>query len=506
MRAVELENITKRFGDVVANDGVSLSVEQGAVHCILGENGAGKSTLMKVLFGLLAPESGAIRVWEQPARIARPTDAIRLGLGMVHQHFMLVPRLTVGENIVAGAEVTRRGFLDMRAASAHIVELAERYGLHANPDARVEDISVGEQQRVEILKALYREARILILDEPTAVLTPQETDELFEIIRELTADGKTVILITHKLRETMAISDRVTVLRDGKTVGTLDTAATSPPELARAMVGRDVILSVDRPPREAGDVVLEVAGLSVQGSTAVSGVRDVSFTVRAGEIVGVAGVEGNGQFELEEGLFGLREVSSGSIRVGGREVGDGTRGRRRSGVAYIPSDRQRRGLVAAFNLAWNAILGQQHERPFARYGVLQEGTVRAHGDRLLQQYQVRAPGLDTPLGDLSGGNQQKLVVAREIARDPACILACQPTRGLDVGAIEYIHNRLLEMREQGRAVLLISAELDEIRALADRILVMYEGRIVAEVEGGADEHQLGMLMAGDVAVSEDQRE
>ncbi len=506
MYAVQLEGITKRFADLVANDAIDLEVRSGEVHCLLGENGAGKSTLMKILFGLYSADSGTVRIEGEPRRLRGPSDAIKLGLGMVHQHFMLVDRLSVTENIVAGNELTSRGVLDLSAARTQILQLAERYGLHVSPDALIEEISVGEQQRVEILKALYREAQTLILDEPTAVLTPQETEELFQVIRRLKQDGKTVILITHKLRETMAISDRVTILRDGRVVGTVEASETTPAELARMMVGREVLLRVEKPASRYGEATLEVADLTVPPRYG-TGLRHVSFAVRRGEILGIAGVEGNGQLELEEAISGLRRAESGEIRLGGHEIGTlAVRRRRRLGLAHIPSDRMRRGLVPSFSVAWNTILGSQRDAPFAGRGVLRPAAIAEHARSLITEYSIRAAGASLPAAQLSGGNQQKVILAREFSRDPLVVLACQPTRGVDVGAIEYIHNRLLELRAAGKAVLLVSAELDELRALSDRILVLYEGRIVAERPGDCPEHELGLLMAGQLQVPEERRE
>lgn len=495
MNAVALTSITKHFGTVTANEAVSLSVRTGEVHSLLGENGAGKTTLMKILFGLHQADSGSISVNGEDVDIRRPNDAIALGIGMVHQHFMLVPRLTVTENVVAGTEVSRRGLLDMGTATEQVRELAERYHLKVNPSARVEDISVGEQQRVEILKALYRRARILILDEPTAVLTPQETDDLFNIIHRLKNDGRTIIFITHKLRETMTVSDRVTVLRDGRVVDTVNTAETTPADLARMMVGREVLLRVERQPVETGAALLTVDSLSVESALGAH-LQDISLAVRAGEILGIAGVEGNGQLELEEAISGLRRHHDGTIRLGDRVLRGGPDHRRTLGLAHIPSDRQRRGLIGGFSLAWNLILGSQWREPFARYGVFRFASIISFAKQLIRDFGIRAAGLFAPVSSLSGGNQQKLIIAREFSREPEVVLACQPTRGVDVGAIEYIHTRLLELREQGKGVLLISAELDEIRALSDRILVLYEGRIVAERPADCDDHELGLLMAG----------
>jgi simple sugar transport system ATP-binding protein len=415
---------------------------------------------------------------------------------MVHQHFMLVDRLSVTENIIAGKESARGVFLDTRSARDRIVKLSERYGLRVSPDAMVEDISVGEQQRVEILKALYREADILVLDEPTAVLTPQETEELFTIIRRLRDDGKTVILITHKLRETMAISDRVTILRDGGVVGTVRTAETNPNELAAMMVGREVLLRVNKTQNTPGEPILGVEGITAPARTG-TGIKNVSFHVRSGEILGIAGVEGNGQLELEEVLLGLRPHSAGNVTFNGVDIGHlETRKRRTSGMAHIPSDRLRRGLVTPFDLSWNFILGSEWLPRFVRFWILKRREIREYGRRLMSDYDIRAATVNAKAANLSGGNQQKLIVARELGGDPQVIVACQPTRGVDVGAIEYIHNRLLDMRAHGKAVLLISAELDEIRSLSDRILVMYEGRIIAERSPDVTEQELGLLMAG----------
>ncbi|MFO7311575.1 MAG: ABC transporter ATP-binding protein [Bacillota bacterium] len=494
---VELIGIRKRFGPVVANDGVDLAVLRGEIHCLLGENGAGKSTLMKILYGLYPPDGGEIRVRGQKVHIRSPRDAMALGIGMVHQHFMLVDRLTVAENLIAGQEPVRNGLLDLRRARQAIREMADRYGLRVDPDARVQDLSVGEQQRVEILKALMRNVDILILDEPTAVLTPQEVDELFRVMLQLKADGKTLIFITHKLRETMAFSDRVTVLRNGRHVGTWRTADTSPEQLAEMMVGRQVTLRVARPHRLPGDVLLELDRVSAIDDRGQPRLRDVTLSVRSGEILGIAGVEGNGQLELEEVIAGLRPISSGRIRINGQEPRQpGPRGRRALGLAHIPSDRLRRGLAAPLPVTRNGILGRHWQPPFARRGVLREPAIRSHVGQLLAEFQIRGR-LDAPASTLSGGNQQKLVVARELAHGPRVILACQPTRGVDVGAIEHIHSRLLEMRAAGAAILLISADLDELLALSDRLVVMYEGTIVAE--GPADRFtrkELGLWMAG----------
>jgi len=494
---LEMIDIHKRFGPVVANDGVHLAVARGEIHCLLGENGAGKSTLMKILYGLYSPDRGEIRIRGQRVAIRSPRDAMAAGIGMVHQHFMLVDRMTVAENLVAGMEPVRRGLLDLDRARQQVQAMAARYGLQVDPDARVQDLSVGQQQRVEILKALMRRADILILDEPTAVLTPQEVDELFQVMQQLKADGKTLIFITHKLRETMAFSDRVTVLRGGRHVGTVRTADTSPEALAEMMVGRQVMLRVSRPPAKPGETLLELERVSVVDKRGQPRLRHVTLSVRSGEVLGIAGVEGNGQLELEEAIAGLRPLAGGRIRIGGREPAQpGPRGRRALGLAHIPSDRLRRGLAAPLPVARNGILGRHWQAPFARRGLLRERAIRDHVGRLLASFQIRGRP-DAPAATLSGGNQQKLVVARELADSPRVILACQPTRGVDVGAIAQIHRELLQRRAAGAAILLISADLDELMALSDRIAVLYEGEIVTEGPTEAfTKQQLGLWMAG----------
>lgn len=496
MKAVELKNISKVFGDTVANDSINFTVEAGEIHSLLGENGAGKSTLVKILFGLYQQDEGEIFLNEQQYEIEGPSDAIAAGLGMIHQHFMLVDRLTVVENIIAGREIVNRGLLDLEQAREEIAELSTRYGLDVNPRAKIENISVGEQQRVEILKALYREADILILDEPTAVLTPQETEELFQVMNSLKNSGKTIIFITHKLDETMEIADRVTVLRDGKNVGTAVTGETSPQELARMMVGRDVVLRVEKEPAETGEELFSVSNLQLESSHSC-GLQDINFSLKAGEIVGIAGVEGNGQLELEETLMGLREPDAGRIELAGENISScSTYQRRQAGIAHIPSDRLKRGLVTSFQLDWNLILGSEWDSPYARRGILQQEEIAEHGSTLIDQFQIKTPDLYTRVADLSGGNQQKAIIARELSREPDFILAAHPTRGVDVGAKEYIHNLLLELRDSGKGILLISAELDELRTLSDRLLVIYEGEIIAERQEDFAEEELGMLMAG----------
>lgn len=496
--AVQMKNITKKFGKTVANDSVDFAVTEGEIHCILGENGAGKTTLMNVLFGLYRQDEGTISVKGEEVHVREPSEAIDLGVGMIHQNFMLVNRLTVTENIIAGAEPTRRGTLDEKKASDGVEEISARYGLHVDPGAKVENISVGDQQRVEILKALYREADILILDEPTAVLTPQEVEELFEIMRELRDDGKTLVFITHKLKETMAISDRITILRDGKNVGTVPTEETCPEELAQMMVGRDVVLRVEKEEKETGNSVLKVEDMNLHNPENNLTLKDLSFEIAAGEILGVAGVEGNGQLELEEGIMGLRHLTKGTIRLNDRDIDNfSTRERRDAGIAHIPSDRLRRGLVTAFGLDWNMILGSEWTEKFSRNGFLKRGEINAYTRDVVNQFDIRGTEGEVTADSLSGGNQQKLILGRELTRDPDLILAAQPTRGVDVGAIEYIHKKLLSMREKGRAILLISAELEELKTLSDRMIVLYEGEIVAK--GNAEEFsekKLGLLMAG----------
>jgi simple sugar transport system ATP-binding protein len=494
---VELRGITKRFPGVVANDHVDFDLGRGEVHALLGENGAGKSTLMNVLYGLYRPDEGEIFLQGGPVRIDSPHDAIANGIGMVHQHFMLIPVMTVAENIVLGTEPSKGPFLDEREAERRVRELADSLGFRVDPHARVESVSVGQQQRVEILKALYRGAEILILDEPTAVLTPQEARELFGIVRSLTAQGKSIVFITHKLNEVLEIADRITVLRRGVNVETLARATATEDGLARLMVGRDVLLRVDKKAADPGEVLLSVENLTVRDERDLEAVRDVSFQVRAGEIVGLAGVDGNGQSELIDALTGLRGVESGRIRVGEEDL---TRASARealdAGLGHIPEDRHVRGLVLDFTLAENIALHDYAKPPDSRFGWLYPRRLIERARGLLQEFDVRGGTPETLASALSGGNQQKVVLAREISRDPRVLLAAQPTRGLDVGAIEFVHRRLVQERDEGRAILLVSFELDEILSLSDRILVVYEGRIVGEYPPDVSQQELGVAMTG----------
>jgi ABC-type uncharacterized transport system ATPase subunit len=494
---LELRGITKQFPGVLANDRIDFELAKGEVHALLGENGAGKSTLMNILYGLYHPDEGEIRLKGEHVRIGSPRDAIDLGIGMVHQHFMLIPVMTVAENIVLATEPTKGPFLDLRSAEQRVRELSTQFGLAVRPAARVASISVGMQQRAEILKALYRGAEILILDEPTAVLTPQEARELFEIIRSLQAEGKSIIFISHKLNEVLEIADRITVLRQGKRIDTVPRAGATPEGLARLMVGREVVLRVEKPPAEPGDTLLEVADLTVLDDRGLEAVRGTSFEVRAGEIVGIAGVDGNGQTELIDALTGLRRPSSGRIVAAGKDITSaGSRECLDLGVGHIPEDRQLRGLVLDFTLAENLALHDFRKEPDSKWGWLYPKRLVQRAARLLKEFDVRGGRPETRAAALSGGNQQKVVVAREVSRDPRILVAAQPTRGLDVGAIEFVHRRLVEERDKGRAILLLSFELEEILSLSDRILVVYEGRIVGEYAPGVSEEELGIAMTG----------
>jgi simple sugar transport system ATP-binding protein len=495
---LEMRGIRKEFPGVVANDAVSFDVRRGEVHALLGENGAGKSTLMNILYGLYRPDRGEIRLGGKPVSFSSARDAIEAGIGMVHQHFMLIPVMTVAENVVLGTEPVRNGaFLDEGAANDRVAGMAKTFNFAVDPDARVEDISVGQQQRVEIMKALYRNADILILDEPTAVLTPQEASDLFEILRTLRREGISIIFISHKLNEVLEIADRITVLRRGKTIETVPRAGATEASLARAMVGRDVLLRVEKNPAEAGEVLLSVRDLHVRDDRGIEKVRGVSFEVRAGEIVGIAGVDGNGQTELIDALTGLQKIESGTATIAGHALTHASaRQALDAGIGHIPEDRQRRGLVLEFTISENIALHDYARPPDARFGWIFPKRMVQRARSLIREFDVRGGGPFTRAGGLSGGNQQKLVAAREIARDPAVLIAAQPTRGLDVGAIEYLHRRLVSERDEGRAILLVSLELDEILSLSDRILVVYEGEIVGEHTGEVSEEAIGLEMLG----------
>jgi simple sugar transport system ATP-binding protein len=502
---LELKGITKRFPGVLANDHIDLTLDEGTVLGLLGENGAGKSTLMNVLYGLYDPDEGEIHVRGRHVNIESPNDAIDLGIGMVHQHFMLVPVLTVTENVMLGMESIKNGVvLDREKAAQRIAEISDRYGLKVDPYAVVEDLPVGIQQRVEIIKLLYRNADILILDEPTAVLTPQEVEGLFEVIRSLVSQGKSVIFISHKLKEVLELSDRIVVLRGGEMVGSTTPEESDERDLASMMVGRDVVLQVSKEEAEPGETVLTVEDLYVrddQGKVAVDG---ISFEVRTGEIVGVGGVQGNGQTELVEALTGLRAVESGRIAIDGQDLtGASPRAITEAGTAHIPEDRQRDGLVLGYPVANNLILNTYYLKPNAQGIVMQQDAIEQRAENLIGEYDIRTPGPLTPLSNLSGGNQQKVIVARELSRPVKLIIAAQPTRGLDVGSIEYIHSQLIKMRDEGTAVFMVSAELDEVMSLSDRVIVMYEGQIMDTVPAEeATREQLGLLMAG---VSKDEQ-
>ena len=497
--AVDLRGITKAWPGVVANDHVDLTVRTGEIHALVGENGAGKSTLMNILYGLVHADSGEIVVNGKPARINGPRDAIALGIGMVHQHFMLIPVFSVGENIMLGREpVVGPGFYDYGRARKDIEALTRKYGLALDPDALTGVLPVGLQQRAEIVKVLYRGANILILDEPTGVLTPQETVELFGVLRGLIKDGKTIVFISHKLKEVLDISDRITVMRRGKVVGHLITKETNEQAIATMMVGREVLLRVDKKPATPGAVTFRVENLTANSDRGVPALRGISFELRQGEILGIAGVEGNGQSELVEVLAGTRRPTGGKILLGDVDVTTAdAREEREAGVGHIPEDRRGVGLVLNYSIADNLILGRETAPLFSWHGLLLRlDAIRSWAVRLVKEFDIRTPSIETPARALSGGNQQKIIVAREMGTRPRVLLAAQPTRGVDIGAIEFIHRRLVAERDEGTAVLLVSAELDEIRSLSDRIAVMYEGRIVSVEPADTDEARLGLLMTG----------
>ena len=494
-------NITKRFPGIVANDDITLQLKKGEIHALLGENGAGKSTLMSVLFGLYQPEEGVIKKDGKEVRINNPNDANALGIGMVHQHFKLVECFTVLDNIILGVEPNKMGFLQKKEAREKVLALSEKYGLHIDPDAKIEDITVGMQQRVEILKMLYRDNEILIFDEPTAVLTPQEIEELMQIMRNLSAEGKSILFISHKLAEIMAVADRCTVLRKGKCIGTVETKDTTMEQLSAMMVGRNVNFHVEKGEQHLGEEVLKVENVTVASKLHKNdAVKNVSFTVRAGEIVCIAGIDGNGQTELVYGITGLEPVKSGKITLCGKDITKASiRKRSTSGMSHIPEDRHKHGLVLDYSLEYNMILQRYFEPEFTdKTGFLRRKNIRAYSDRLIEQYDVRSgQGSATIARSMSGGNQQKAIVAREIDKDPELLVAVQPTRGLDVGAIEYIHKQLVAQRDEGKAVLLVSLELDEVMDVPDRILVMHAGEIVGELDPKkTTQEELGLYMAG----------
>ncbi|MFC4617403.1 ABC transporter ATP-binding protein [Camelliibacillus cellulosilyticus] len=495
---IEMRHIRKEFPGIVANDDITLQVERGEIHALLGENGAGKSTLMNVLFGLYQPEWGDIYVKGEKVKITGPTIAGKLGIGMVHQHFMLIDKFTVTENIILGDEPTKAGRINQTKARKQVLELSKQYGLNVDPDKKIRDISVGMQQRVEILKTLYRGADILIFDEPTAVLTPQEIRELMKIMKRLVKEGKSIILITHKLKEIMAVADRCTVIRRGKGIGTVNVSETNPNKLASMMVGRDIEFTVNDSPSEPAGPVLEIQDLSIVDDRKITVVDQLNLTVNGGEILGIAGVDGNGQSELVEAIAGLRKVSSGSIRLKGTEISNRhPRKIYEEGVGHIPEDRHKHGLILDFSIGDNLVLQTYYQKPYATAGILHFNQIRQQAQRLIGDFDVRTPSIDTPTRALSGGNQQKAIIAREIDRDPDLLIASQPTRGLDVGAIEFIHKRLLEQRKRGKAVLLISLELEEIMNISDRIAVIYNGKIIDFVKPKeTNEDELGLLMAG----------
>ncbi|WP_139904916.1 ABC transporter ATP-binding protein [Clostridium thermarum] len=496
---IEMLNIRKEFSGIVANDNITLQVKPGEIHALLGENGAGKSTLMSVLFGLYKPDAGMIKVKGKEVKITSPNIANDLGIGMVHQHFKLVHNFTVTENIILGIERVRGGKIDIASASKRIKELSDRYKLSVDPDAVIEDITVGMQQRVEILKMLYRDSEILIFDEPTAVLTPQEINELIAVMKHMAAEGKTIIVITHKLKEIKAVADRCTVIRKGKSIATVNVAETSEAKMAELMVGRQVSFKVDKAPAKYGKEVFKIEDLKVMGNRGIQAVKGINLSVSAGEILGVAGIEGNGQTELIEAITGLRNIESGKITINGVDITRmSVRQRNEAGLGHIPEDRHKYGLVLDFSLEDNMVLENYYREPYSKGGILNREKIHSYADELIKQFDVRsALGGLTKARSMSGGNQQKAIIAREIDRSPEVLIVAQPTRGLDVGAIEYIHKRLIEERDKGKTILLFSLELDEILNLSDRIAVIYEGEIVGIVDADkTNENELGLMMAG----------
>jgi len=496
--AVVMKGIVKRFPGVLANNHVDLFVEKGEIHAIVGENGAGKTTLMKQLYGLLKPDEGEIYINGTKVEFSGPADAIKHGIGMVHQHFMLVENLTAYENVIIGMEPKKGLILDRKKARNEVKKLSEEYGLMVDVDMKIEDMPVGLQQRVEIIKTLYRGADILILDEPTAVLTPQETEELFDILRRLKKNGKTIIFISHKLNEVMAISDRITVMRQGKVTGNLITSQTTPQEIARLMVGRDVVLTVEKKPKKPGETLLEVKDLWVKDNRGLDAVKGISLEVKKGEIVGIAGVAGNGQSELVEAITGLRRVEKGKVLFKGKDItGYDPKRLRDLGIYHVPEDRLKRGLIVDFPAYFNTILGRHMIEPFVKNGFLNFREIKSFSRKLFEEFDIRPRNIELLAGSFSGGNQQKIIVARELSFSPELLVVAQPTRGLDVGAIEFIHKTLVSMRDRGVGILLISMELDEIFSLSDRILVMYEGQIMGEVRPEeTTREEVGLMMAG----------
>jgi simple sugar transport system ATP-binding protein len=498
---LDMQNITKIFPGVKANDNVNLSIKEGEIHALVGENGAGKTTLMNVLYGLYDPDGGQVFYEGEKVNLNGPQDAIDLGIGMVHQHFMLVDPLTVTENIILGSEPRSGLMLDQKTAKREVKEISDKYGLFVDPGAKIQDISVGMQQRVEIIKTLYRGAELLIFDEPTAVLTPQEIDELFEIFRSLKEQGKTIIFITHKLKEVKEISDRITVLRSGKSIDTVNTEEVSEEDVAELMVGRQVLLEVEKTEAKPGAEIFNVENLNVKDNRGIPAVKDISLSVRKGEILGIAGVEGNGQSELIEAITGLRDIESGNINLRGKNISNyNARQIKREKVAHIPEDRQRRGLIMDFDLKENIILGYHDLEPFSKNGIMKYDNIAQYTQDLIEKYDVRGGGMEAQAKNLSGGNQQKLIVAREFSHDPEFLIASQPTRGVDVGSIEFIHKQIIDRRDNGAGVLLVSAELSEVLSLSDRIAVIFEGKIVDILNASeTDERELGKLMTGSKA-------